>query len=123
MTSRRKSKRSLILRTSSFVRLLSPFRSSGALAHDDTIEDSETAREASHQGIHGSSFTGRAPTQAPSLHSALSDSHLNISSKSDNLWMNRNNDHNITFSGSYILAKHCTIYMVATCFLNIFNEL
>ena len=117
MTSRRKSKRSLSLRTSSFVRLLSPFRS-GAPGHDDTTEDSEIARDTTHQETEGSSFTGRRPvtniSQTTSLHSALSDSHLNISSKSDMAWTTRNtgvNHHNITFSGSNILAIHCKIYI------------
>ena len=63
MTSRRKSKRSVSLRSSSFIRLISPFRS----------------KNIAEQGK-GEEGVGSV------LGAALSDSHLNISCKSTDSW-------------------------------------
>ena len=62
MTTRRKSKRSVSLRSSSFIRLISPFRGKNL------------EQEAGEEGV------------GSVLGAALSDSHLNVSCKSTDSW-------------------------------------
>ena len=87
MTSRRKTKRSVSLRASSFIRLLSPFRGVVSEREEDgSGSNPVTPHEVSQPGHGvGGSFTGRP------LHSALSDSQLNVSTKSDVVWMGERN--------------------------------
>ena len=69
MTSRRKSKRSVSLRTSSFIRKLSPFQR-GQDREDDSPGDQELPIESQEDGGFSSGF----------LHTALSDPQLHVSS-------------------------------------------
>ena len=69
MTSRRKSKRSVSLRTSSFIRKLSPFQR-GQDREDDSPGDQELPVESQEDGGFSSGF----------LHTALSDPQLHVSS-------------------------------------------
>lgn len=87
MTSRRKTKRSVSLRASSFIRLLSPFRGGVSEREEDgSGSNPVTPHEVSQPGHEvGGNFTGRP------LHAALSDSQLNVSTKSDAVWMGERN--------------------------------
>ena len=71
MASRRKSKRSMSLRTTSFIRLLSPFRVSGTASDREDGSQEDAVQEVSKEAWQ-TSFSGRP------LASALSDSHLNV---------------------------------------------
>ena len=76
MTSRRKSKRSVSLRTSSFIRLLSPFRPGLDREDREDREDCPGERSPAPRGeSEDGGFSGEASLQA-----ALSDPELHVSS-------------------------------------------
>ena len=78
MTSRRSKKRSVSLRTSSFIRLISPFRQKSVYGEGDPKVE-------------------KFPGRVSGLHTAFSDTHLNISCKSN---IPRSNvDNSINYSG------------------------